>query len=360
MSGDMLAETLRDRLPRLFAAGVDHNDVEAILRRVRRMGDWPVEWERLAVVHKELGERAEADGRLVTAGAAFRRAALYYHVAQFVHFADPARKLRLQREQNRAYARAAPHLAPPAEQVEIPFEDGAFAGNLRRPAGVARPPCVLLNPGADSTKEEFHTLEDEFLVRGLATFSYDGPGQGLTWTRFKLRPDFETAIAAVLDTLCTRVDVDVDRIGIWGRSFGAYAALRGATDPRIGACVAIGGFHDLGAIWDRMPDGTKDSLAYAFGASGHGEAAAHARNYTLNGIADRIRCPLLIVHSGRDNVCPLSESRRIASQAGPHAELKVFEEGNHVCDNIPYKVRPFMTDWMAEKLGAAGRAGAGR
>jgi hypothetical protein len=33
MPDDMLAETLRDRMPRLFAAGADHNDLQRILAR---------------------------------------------------------------------------------------------------------------------------------------------------------------------------------------------------------------------------------------------------------------------------------------------------------------------------------------
>lgn len=28
------------------------------------------------------------------------------------------------------------------------------------------------------------------------------------------------------------------------------------------------------------------------------------------------------------------------------------ERHTHVCDNIPYKVRPLMADWMASRLGA--------
>jgi hypothetical protein len=31
----------------------------------------------------------------------------------------------------------------------------------------------------------------------------------------------------------------------------------------------------------------------------------------------------------------------------------VFPEGNHVCDNIPYKARPLMANWMARQLGAS-------
>jgi dipeptidyl aminopeptidase/acylaminoacyl peptidase len=62
---------------------------------------------------------------------------------------------------------------------------------------------------------------------------------------------------------------------------------------------------------------------------------------------------LLIVHSGGDEVCPVEESERMRSAAKGHATLVVFPDGNHVCDNIPYKVRPLMADWVARQLGPA-------
>jgi dipeptidyl aminopeptidase/acylaminoacyl peptidase len=351
---DLLAEILRDRLPRLYAAGVDYNDIQTLLRKIKRIEDWPSTWEGLAREREELGEATLAQGRRYSAGAAFQKAALYYHFGQFVYFEDPAEKQRMQHLQVAAYLRAAPYLQPPTEQLAVPFEGIEFPGNLRFPRDITRrAPCVLLNPGADSTKEEFHTLENEFLARGVATFSYDGPGQGLTRATMKLRSDFEAPISAIIDRLQAHDAVDPDRIGIWGRSFGAYCALRGATDRRMRACVSIGGFYDMGAIWSRMPKGTTDSICYAFGVQTLEDGADLARRYTLAGVLGRIGCPVLIVHSGQDNVCPVEESRRMINELGPEAELKIFAEGNHVCDNIPYKARPLMADWMAEKLAAA-------
>lgn len=350
MSEDMLAETLRDRLPRLFAAGVDHNDMQRVLGRMRAISDWPRAFEALAAERMALAQAAEAAGRMVSAGAAYQAAALHYHFAQFVLFDDLGTKQRLQRLQADAYARAAPYLRPPASPVRIGFDGTTFAGNLRRPAGAqGRVPCVLLNAGADSTKEEFHSLENEFLARGLATFSYDGPGQGQTWNAMKLRPDYEAPIAAILDHLRQEPGLDPDRIGIWGRSLGAYCALRGAGDPRMRACVSIGGFYDMGEAWARMPRGTTESLGHAFGTPPE-QWAADAARYTLRGYLGRVRCPVLIVHSGQDNVCPVADSERMIADLGPEAELRVFDEGNHVCDNIPYKVRPLMADWLAEHL----------
>jgi 2,6-dihydroxypseudooxynicotine hydrolase len=360
VSSDLLKETIQLRFPRLLVSGVDYNDARALLERITRLEDWCREWEAMGAVHEALGEGALRQGHTVTAGAAFLRAALYYHTGQSVYFDDVKEKRRVQERQGAAYRRAMPFLTPPAEQLEVPFEGIRFLGNLRLPHGPRPAPCVLLNPGADSTKEEFSTLENEFLARGMATFSYDGPGQGLTWQAMKLRPDFEKPVAAVLDVLGRRPEIDASRIGIWGRSFGAYAAPRAASlDKRLAACISIGGFHAMANIWDRLPRGVKDTLQFGFGDASHEAARKTAEAYSLAGVLEQMTCPLLIVHSGMDTVCPVEESERMRRAAERVATLVVFPEGNHVCDNIPYKVRPLMADWMALQLRAAPVTGQG-
>lgn len=353
MAHDLLEETLALRYPRLLASGVDGNDIRTVLGRVTRLEEWCAAWTTMAEVHERLGDEALAAGRTVTAGKAFVRAAIYYHTGQSVYFEDPDEKRRVQERQRSAYLKATPHLRPPARQLEIPFEGITFVGNLRVPEGVRRAPCVLLNPGADSTKEEFYTLEHEFLDRGLATFSYDGPGQGLTWRHMKLRPDFEKPVGAVIDVLAARPEIDATRLGIWGRSFGGYAAPRAASfEPRLKACISIGGFHTLRGIWDRLPVSVKDTLAFGMGVASHAAARERASEFTLAGALKGLTASFLIVHSGRDTVVPVEESERIRAEASGPTELVVFPEGNHVCDNIPYKVRPLMADWMAHALGA--------
>lgn len=354
MADDLLKETLALRYPRLLASGVDYNDIQAVLARVTRLDAWCPAWVAMAEMHERLGDEALAAGRTVTAGEAFVRAAISYHTGQSVFFDDAPEKRRIQERQRDAYRKAMPHLRPPAQQLDIPFDGITFVGNLRIPDGVRRPPCVLLNPGADSTKEEFYTLEHEFLKRGVATFSYDGPGQGLTWQHMKLRPDWEQPVGAVIDVLSTRPDIDGARLGIWGRSFGGYAAPRAASfERRLRACISIGGFYAMQAIWDRLPVTVKDTLQFGFGAASHAAARERAAEFTLAGALKQLTCPFLIVHSGLDKVVPVEESDRIRAEAGGPTSLVVFPEGNHVCDNIPYKVRPLMADWIATQLGAA-------
>jgi len=90
-----------------------------------------------------------------------------------------------------------------------------------------------------------------------------------------------------------------------------------------------------------------------FGVESQAAARACAESSSLAGVLEQMTCPLLIVHSGMDTVCPVEESERMRREAGGETTLVVFPEGNHVCDNIPYKVRPLMADWMACQLRAA-------
>src|SRR5207248_659121 len=140
--------------------------------------DWLPAWVDNGDMHAELAREAEEGGRILTAGQAWVRAALSYHFAKFVWMVDMSRYEDAQDRAIAAIGQAHRLLDPSAERIEIPLDGFTMAGNLRKPPGVAKPPLVLLLAGLDSTKEEFFHWEQVFLDRGLATFSFDGPGQG--------------------------------------------------------------------------------------------------------------------------------------------------------------------------------------
>jgi len=47
---------------------------------------------------------------------------------------------------------------------------------------------------------------------------------------------------------------------------------------------------------------------------------------------------------------PWEQTQRIATEA-QRGEFVLYEEGNHVCNNIPYGYRPLTADWLREQLG---------
>ena len=141
--------------PRFVANGVDVNDFERVQAMTTEWADWAPNWKAVGDMHRELAEEADARGHRVTATDAFARAACSYHLGKFLWFEDLALHLEMSAPDRRAcYARALPHLDPPGERLDIPFEGTTIPGHLRRPRGVARPPVVLIVPGLDSVKEE--------------------------------------------------------------------------------------------------------------------------------------------------------------------------------------------------------------
>jgi dipeptidyl aminopeptidase/acylaminoacyl peptidase len=258
------------------------------------------------------------------------------------------------KEKVASYQAAAPDLSPAAERHEVPFGQVRMPAYLRLPPGVQKPPVVVIISGVDSVKEEHKTMEDGFLQRGLATFSFDGPGQGETWFQLGMIVEFERATSAVIDYLAARVpDVDAERLGVFGPSMGGYLAPRSAArDQRIKACATSGGGYDRLGMRESVLRGDAFQTArlhHLFKIEDQQQLVDTLAGCTLEGMAQNIRCPLLICHGTRDMV-PLDSAQRLYDEATGPKELLVLEGGNHVNNNMPYRYRPATWDFMQRAL----------
>jgi dipeptidyl aminopeptidase/acylaminoacyl peptidase len=340
--------------PRFLAQGVDPNDFQRVTTPLERWEQWLDAWVANGDLHAGLAGEAEQARRRLTAGRAWVRAALSYHFAKFVWMVDLERHRQAADRAVAALRRAHALLDPTAERLEVPFEGTRMAATLRRPLGGGRPPLVLLLPGLDSTKEEFFTWEEEFLERGMATLSLDGPGQGETGYATHIRADYEVAVTAALDHLAGRGDLDLDRVGAVGVSLGGYYAPRAAAfEPRVRAAVAIGGPYNFGDCWRGLPQLTRETFLHHAGAPDDAAAERAARALDLGPVLPRLRQPLLVIFGRLDRLIPFAQAERVAAEA-PDAELVMYPDGNHVCNNLPYRARPLAADWIGERLADVG------
>lgn len=338
--------------PRYMQTGVDPFDLERLIERIDRWEDWCAIWSDEALRHEQLAQDAIAQGRDLTAAEAYLRAAIYYHYGKHYFLVDEGEFRAAHDNMLRCYTAASKGIDPPMMRIEPPFEGGRLAGWLRLPKGVTRPPVAIIIPGLDACKEELHAWSDPFLARGMATVTLDGPGQGETAFWLPIRPDWGRVIGAVIDELALRDDVDASRVGVVGQSLGAlYAPLAAALEPRIKACVANCGPFDYGDLYLKRPQNhLRQMFLVRTGSTTYEEGLAAARSISLNGLAEKITCPLLVVFGGGDKLIPPSEGERLVAEASGPSEFVYFEEGNHVCFNISYKFRPLTADWMAEHL----------
>jgi dienelactone hydrolase len=336
--------------PRFVANGVDLSDFNATLARIRTWDQWLAEWSRTADYYEALAREAEASGRSLTAAEAWRRAALCWHFGKFVFMEDPARARHAQERLAECYTKGMWALDPPAERIEIPYGHVHMAALLRRPRGAERPPVVIMLPGLDSTKEEIQTTADYFLRRGLATLAVDGPGQGETETLLDIEPAYERASAAIMEWIQRRDDLDRERVGVFGVSLGGYYSLRTAAFvPNIKAAVDLAGIYSMAEHWDDRPPMTRATFTKRSGATDEAGGRERSKAMTLEGVAEHIRCPVLIVHGARDTIVPFEDAERIYA-AVPHAELAAFVGSNHGCTDRVAESRSLMADWLAEHL----------
>jgi 2,6-dihydroxypseudooxynicotine hydrolase len=346
--------------PRFVANGIDVNDFERVVASTTEWKDWAPAWQRVGDVHRGIAEEAERAGHTVTATDAYQRAAWCYHLGKFLWFEDRTVHDRLRELTVATYAKALPHLVPPGERVEVPFEGAVIPGILRRPGRATRPPLVIVVPGLDSVKEELYAIENDFLRRGLATLTIDGPGQGENSPRFPIRPDWASVIGPLLDGLRRRKDIDLGRVGLMGISMGGiYGPRAAAFEKRLRAVIALAGPYDLSECWAGLNPLTKGGYTFYTKSRDEAEAFEKAKTLTLRGILDKVTCPLLVIHGALDRLFLPEQAERIAREA-PKATLLLYPDGNHVCNNIAYKYRPAMADWLREQLGEIRRRPAAR
>lgn len=354
MARDELVQSAIDNwAPRFIANGVDYNDFQRVTSNVERWEDWCRAWSECGAIHERMAEQAEGEGNYTSAGYHYLHAAIAYHFGKYVFVSSPDELRTAHDHVVRDYQRGLPYFDFSGERVPIPYEGGStMYGILRKPWHTPKPPVVILVPGLDSVKEELHAYGDDFLRRGMAVLAIDGPGQGEMEFEHPMRHDYEVPVKHAIDYLESRSDVDARRVGLMGVSLGGYYAPRAAAfEPRLRAVIANAGAYDFSGHFERLPRLTRAAFTARSGSATEAEAFAKLQAFTLEGVLANITCPLLVIMGRLDRLVPAAEAERVAAEAGEVAELWMFEDGNHVCNNIPFKHRPQQADWIRKKLG---------
>ena len=157
-----------------------------------------------------------------------------------------------------------------AHEVEIDRGGGATVrGHLLRPRGTSKPvPAVICQHGLDGTPGDvtgltatpdpaYHAFGARLAERGYVVFApyltVPSPQAELLGAAVAdalavgaMRTGFELAkLKSVIAFLGTLVEVDEDRIGYYGLSYGGYTGLwLGGLEPRLSAVVVSGHFND--------------------------------------------------------------------------------------------------------------------
>ncbi|MCL4186887.1 MAG: alpha/beta fold hydrolase [Rhodobacteraceae bacterium] len=326
---------------------------------------WHREWNAIGDRNRIRGDESEAAGRIVTARNCWLRAVDYYREAEFWLPGTDPRRLEVFDKLEYCSQKWGSYFDPPMEMLQVPYLDGKtlFAYFLRSPANPEkRQPVLMCFGGLDSFKDEmWFMVAHGAIQRGMSVLMVDGPGQGGTIRRHRLpnRFDYEVPVGRCIDYLCTRDDVDSSRIAMSGSSLGGYYAARAASfEHRLAAVVSHGAIWSVNELWGAADEshGLAGHIRWVFGVKSMAEAFEKGKDFVLEGVIDKIRCPYLIVHGGYD-VLGVDQARKVYDYAranGVDVTLRLVTEqetgAEHCQHDNPTLGQELIGDWLAERF----------
>ena len=361
-------------------------------------GSWTAQWLATARRVHRAADGCRERGHVVSAREAYLRAANYYRAAEFYLHGDPAdpRIRQLSREARSCFRTALALFQRDAEALAIPYEGTTLPGYYYPAGGTAgRAATLIVHTGFDGTQEELRATALAANARGMHCVTFEGPGQGAVIREQGLpfRADWEAVVTPVLDHVLTLPGVDPDRIALLGLSFGGHLAPRAAAfEHRLAACIANGGILDFMAnnlppgmtrqaavawireqpqaadqlIRDLMSENTDTRWAvqngmFTFGAPSPGAWFLAALDYTLQGIAQQIRCPTLVIDTEAERAFK-GQAKALYDTLTCEKTFLLFtaEEGaeDHCQVGSPLLSAQRTFDWLEETLSRAPSASA--
>jgi dipeptidyl aminopeptidase/acylaminoacyl peptidase len=155
----------------------------------------------------------------------------------------------------------------------------------------------------------------------------------------------------VINYLVTRPDVDPSRIGIHGSSMGGYSGPRCATAEKRITAVAVwsGAYNLVDDIFDYYPP-IQDRLRWLTGAKDLKEAREKIKEFTLEGKARQIQCPLLVGYSHDDRVMDPRGALKLYENAVNSPDRSMLDGVGH--GEKRFDRRTYIADWFMKQLGA--------
>lgn len=224
-----------------------------------------------------------------------------------------------------------------------------------------RVPAVVSFQGMDGFKEMgVNLLGDRWLQRGIAVLAVEGPGQyecpvlGIPFSM----PAWIESGPTLMEWMRSRPEVDPERIGLFGSSFGSlFATLCAANEPRFKACAVRATCLEPGchSIFEEAPPMYKRRFMYMADCTDEAAFDRLVKSITWEGHAERIRSAYLCMAGESDALSPLHHTERMFSLLEGPKQLVVYQDAPHGLSGVPsHNLGPessgFIADWIQDRL----------
>ena len=154
-------------------------------------------------------------------------------------------------------------------------------------------------------------------------------------------------------------DIDTDRVGIFGRSFGSYAGtvMANAVADRLRG-VAVGlpcmepGFH---TIFEEASPTFKQRFMYMAGYEDEAAFDVFIKDFDLRPRVGNLKCPYMVLGGERDERSPIKHAYDLVTRVPGPVDLFIYQSERHAPGRMPAAQNgpnwyATMADWLAATI----------
>ena len=338
-------------------------DMNTVRQRVKKYADIVPSFEALARRREAIAQEHEKNEELIPARDAYYAASVYWGTAMW-GVEEHGERLRnsntRKRETFTKYMALADHKI---EWVEIPYRGKSLPAIFHLPPRHQpgqKVPVIVAVPGMDGFKERAVSLyADNWMERGYAVLAIEGPGYWEAPVRglfIDVQGWVETGKEAA-KWLRARPEIDAERIGVTGSSFGSFfAAALVSEEPAYKACSVVGTCYEPGGkmIFDEASPTFKKRFMFMSGIHDEAEFEKFRKTIDWRPFASKIKIPFLVATGEADELCAVEFTEAFVKALSGPKQLFIYQDSRHSLAGASVSNGPdpriYQAEWMTRRL----------
>ena len=337
------------------------------------------EWQLIGNLNLEHAINAKDKGDFIRARENYFRASTYFKSAMITLNPLDIRHKEFWKLSVDCFEKAGELLECPIEKIQVLLNDKILPCYFIPAKKDKVCPVIFIVTGGEGSNTEMYFWFGAYALKnGYSVFLYEGPGNfsAMYTSGLTMMANSEVPIGKALDILCSRPDVDVHRIAMFGISFGGYLVSRAAIfDNRINALIPnspLTNIHKMlvtvfpGFIF-QLPNwlinlikkylmsysdrATLDLILWEGGTKTFKDGINILKAYSIEGLESKITCPTLaLAGEGEGKEFDRQAKDFIKNISSEEKALRIFtnEEGagSHCQVDNPRLMNEVVITWL--------------
>ncbi|MCA1030788.1 alpha/beta hydrolase [Bacillus timonensis] len=325
---------------RWLVHGINQEDINSVRKNLISLDHWTSNWKVLAD-QKKMSAATLEKLDIHAAEEMYRKASLYYYLNYWIFPSKNEEKEKWYQECLDCILKADTLSSDIINYPNLDVGEGKCVGRVRVPKEPKG--CIILVVPIDSSKEELFVYEEDFTRAGYVTITFDGPGQGGTYTQENLlgnREKWEQFIELSIQYTKNRFK-DLP-LYLFGTSLGASWALYGSIHPAISKTVAVSPAVEFEKL--HLP-------SYFIRRMSYSNTLLPGKRAFPDLFKLDFQSPILLFHGKKDLMVQTSDMYRLYDLLPKNnRDLIEYENEGHCCNNKLSEIRKVAIDWFNKEL----------